>query len=422
MKRKVALWSAVVVIVIAAAAGGYAAFFSGTSVETIRVQERNVVEFVVASGRLRTETSSDLGTDVSGVVDKVSVRSGERVDAGDVLVTLRPADAQSRIDSERAALQTQREELDRLRAGPAQAELSSARATASRAKASLAQAKSDFERAKALLNSGVETPANVDAARTRYEQAKADLDRAESQVELLEQGATREELRVARARVRQAEVALEGTESDLEKYTIIAPFAGLVTAVNANPGESSSPGERLVSVAKMSEAEIYVEVDEDYLNRLRPGQPARVFFRSHPGQEYGAKLRQVGPEVDTERGIVGLHLRPGDLPPDAFPGLTADVNIETAKHPNATAVPVTAIVQQPGARPYVLIVRDSTARRQAVEIVGEGEAWTAVEGISADTLVVLEAAKVDPGTHVESSEVKPEDVGAQQSSTPENAT
>jgi multidrug resistance efflux pump len=422
MKRKIALWSAVVIAIVGAAAGAYALFFTPASVETVRAQTRDIVEFVVASGRLRAQTLSDLGTDVSGVVDTVAVRSGDRVEEGEVLVTLRPVDVQSRIDRERAALQTQREELDRLRAGPTRAELSSARADVSRAEAALGQAKSDFQRAKALLDSGVETPANVDAARTRYEQAKADLERAESQLELLEQGATREELRVARARVRQAEVALNATKSDLEKYTIVAPFAGLVTNVNANPGESVSLGGPLVTLAKMSDVEIYVEVDEDYLDRLRPGQPARVYFRSHPGRQFTAKLRQVGPEVDTERGIVGLHLVPDDLPSDAFPGLTADVNVEIAEHVDATAVPVTAIVQQRGAEPYVLAVRDSTAEKQEVEVVGEGDTWAAVDGIDHGTPVVLEAAKIDPGTRIESTEVAPEEIGDTETPDPPNAT
>src|SRR5690606_22848067 len=101
-----------------------------------------------------------------------------------------------------------------------------------------------------------------------------DVRRAESQVasaqariaELREQPRA-EDIRVAQARVAEAEANLEQTKAALGKTTITAPFDGLVTNVEADPGENVAPGQTLLTLAKTEGMEIFAEVDEDYFLR-----------------------------------------------------------------------------------------------------------------------------------------------------------
>ena len=170
-------------------------------------------------------------------------------------------------------------------------------------------------------------------------------------------------------------------------------------AVETAEGERITPNRSVVKMADMTSAEIYAEVDEDYFGRLKSGQPATLLFPSMPESTFSATVRRVGPEIATDRGVVGVHLAPDALPDNAFPGLTVDVNIEVARLDEALAAPTDAVVSDPmGA--YVLTAEDGEAVRQAVDVRARGEDWMALEGIEAGTRVLRNAARFDIGQAV----------------------
>lgn len=390
---------------VAAGVFGYVATSSGSSVETVTVDKREVIELYVATGKLDARLTSDISPEVGGVVDTLEVAAGDDVERGQVLAELRPQDAKIAIDKAQARVRTLENEYRQAKSGPTDSELNASRARLDGARSQLAQAKRELQRAEKLNRQGLTTDAELDQAQTAFEQAQSRVDSARAELERLQELPRPEAVRVARSRLEQAKLDLQEATSNLDKTTLRAPFDGLILAVEADPGERVGPGQTVVRVADMSSTEVYAEIDEDYFGRLEKGQSATLIFPSMPEDTFEANIRQIGPEIDSDRGIIGVHLDPENLPEKAFPGLTVDVNIEIARLENATAVPQEAVVQdRDGA--YLLAIRDGTARRLPVEIQARGEDWTAVRAMSEQSLepgieLVRQAAKIEPGAQVD---------------------
>lgn len=369
---------------------------SPTKVETVRVQQREVVEVYVATGRIEAPRTSDLGAEVAGTVQRVVVEEGDKVERGDRLVELRPRNAKLAVDKAEAQVETRRNELQEVRRGPTDAALRAAESEVEQFAAQLAQAERELKDAKALFEEDVVSERELDQARTAANEARARLKNAEARLDRLRERPLPEELRAARARLKQATVDLERARNDLAETIIRAPFDGLVLAIATEEGERVTPNQTVARMADMTSAEIYAEVDEDYFGRLAPGQPATLIFPSMPEKTFAATVRRVGPEIATDRGVVGVHLAPDSLPKNTFPGLTVDANIEVSRLDQALAAPTDAVVRDPMGT-YVLTVENGKAVRQAVDVRARGDTWIALEGIDAETRIVRHAARLDIG-------------------------
>lgn len=394
----------VAALVLGGAAATYLLMSYHETVETTEVDRREVIELYVATGKLDARHTSDIGPEVGGIVDTLAVSAGDRVARGDVLAELRPRDAKIAIDKATAQVRTLENEFRQVKSGPTAAEVDAAAARVDGAESRLQQAERELERAERLNAQGLMTDAEFEQKRTAVEQADSQLASARAELERLRELPRPEKVGVARARLQQARIERTQAENNLEKTTLRAPFDGLILAVEADPGERAGPGQTVVRVADMDTTEVYAEIDEDYFGRLETGQSATLIFPSMPEQTFSATLRQIGPEIDSDRGIIGVHLDPESLPEKAFPGLTVDVNIEVARLQDATAVPQEAVVQDNG-RAYVLQIDEGKAVRVPVTIRARGEAWTAIGPADGATLepgtrLVRQAAKIEPGADV----------------------
>ncbi len=424
--------------------------FRGTKVEVVAVETRDVVELLVASGQIDVRPMSELAMDVGGVVAAVHVREGDVVKAGDILVELSRSVSRQQAEGAALAAKTARKELARTTRGPREQQVAQAKAEIDSAQAAFENAQVEVERSQEMYASGVGTKKQVDAATTRMEQNRSALERARAQLSLLESGATKEEVAVARSQVQQAESSLELAEDQDEKHLLRAPFSGLVLVRSVEPGEATIPGRTLMTLASMEAAEIYLDTDETNLLSLRKGQVATVIVMARPEERFGAVVRQLGPEVDVDRGTVAVRLTPKSMPADFFPNMTVDVNIEVKRVEGALSVPRTSVafprpnvVETDGAgddsmpgggseplpansgkderdaeakkgesdtkaassRPYVFVVKKGRAKRRYVTILASGQVWVAVEGVEKGERVLRRVIAVDEGDRVRTREV-----------------
>ncbi len=339
-----------------------------------------------------------------------------------------------RVGTQRVAAARQR--LAELERGGRPEERRAAEAELQQARAALAQAEDDFTRSRQLYEEGAVSEASLERTRIAVQQARAAVSAAEERLNLARQPASREQIEqaraglqeaqataeesvriarasldrllaepriedveLARARVREAEAAVRAAQIQLEKRTITAPINGVVTQRNVEPGQSVTPGATLLTISDMTTTEIVVETDESNLPKLAVGQSAVIIPPAYPEQPFNAVVTQVGPEVDPERGVVAVRLRPLGLPSYARPDLTVDANIEVARLPDALSVPTSAVLEEQG-RTYVLVVEDGVAREENVRVLARGRQWVAVEGINPQAQVIVNAAGIEAGRRV----------------------
>jgi multidrug efflux pump subunit AcrA (membrane-fusion protein) len=359
---------------------------------------REVVEVVVASGKLRARRRSELGAEVAGVVESVSVEEGAQVTTGQVVVRLRDEEARLRLAQSASALDTARANLAKVEAGPQPEEIKRAEADVVREEAMLLQREQDLDRLQKLFEKNIVNTADYQKARNERDVAHAAVDAAQRGVDLLKAQPRAVDLELARARVAESQAALAAEREQLDKRTVRSALAGVVTTRNAEPGQAVSVGTRLLAIDDMSDPEVLVETDENNLAKLRVDQPATMVAPAFRDQPITGTLRQIGPEVDYERGVVALRLTPGPLPEFARPNMTLDTSIEVGRFADAVSVPVSAVVRRDNGE-FVVVVENERARLRKVTVLGRSPEYAALENLDAPA-VVLRAASVEEGERV----------------------
>lgn len=334
---------------------------SGQTVTVARPEIREVVQLVIATGRLRAVRESPVGAELSGVVDAVKAYEGDTVKAGDVLAVLNEAEQQARVDQARQSLAV-------------------AEANLAREQVRLRDAQTTAERTLQLFRRGNTSEAQRDQTRFAAEAAQAAVALAGSQRE-------------------QARAALVQTEANFSKLRVTAPLDGIVITRNVEPGQSVTSNTVLFRIAEMTNPEIYVETDENNLGRLAVGQKAFGIAPAFPQAPIEATVSQVGPNIDRDRGVVGIRLKPVSLPAWALPNMTLDVNIQVAKYDDKPSVPAASVISK-GGESYVLLAKGGRAVETKVTVLGRNPQWVALAELPPDAAVIQDAAAVENGGKV----------------------
>lgn len=319
-----------------------------------------------ASGYVTARRRATVSSKITGKIVELHVEEGMTVREGQVLarlddVTLRAALALSEAQEEAARRAVQETEV-RLR----EARLTLARQTQ-------------------LVEEGIAT--------------KAAFDAAEADVASLEARLAAEQERV---RVAERQVALERT--NLENTIIRAPFSGVAISKDAQPGEMVSPVSAgggftrtgICTIVDMSSLEIEVDVSENYINRVRPGQPVTAVLNAYPDWEIPAHVITTVPAADRQKATVLVRIGFDALDPRILPDmgvkvtfLREDDNGGRAATAAVPLVPKSAVVGTGGAR-YVFVVREGTAERRAIRVGGEdGDRLEVLAGLEPGERVVV---------------------------------
>lgn len=262
--------------------------------------------------------------------------------------------------------------------------------------------------------------AAVQQAEAAVEEARATLVDAEREVvrqgKLFEQDLTPETSRdaavtrrdVAAAQVNTAKAALQAARANLEQTIIRAPIDGVVIAKNIEVGEMVAPGGftsqqstgALVRIADLGSLEVEADINESYIARLKPGQPATIRVDAVPGVDYHGKLRQIVPTGDRQRAVVEVKVTIEDRDERLVPDMSTTVTFlqegtarETLEGKAKILVPPGAVLDAAKA-PHVFVVKEGRLRRTPIEIEGpEGEFLSVRSGLAGGETIVKNASE-----------------------------
>ncbi len=236
-------------------------------------------------------TETRLAPDAGGRIVTFSVDEGDRVEAGQPILTLDTRDVDLALQRARADLAQVDAQLRLLLAGArpedlrqAESQVATANADLSASRAELQSAELDLKRYEALLETNSGSRKQRDDAATRREVAADRVRASESRVRAadeslarLEAGARREEIEAARARVDAATAQIATLEKNLADTTLLSPVSGILTERLAELGEVIAPRTPVAVVVDLDRAWADVFVPGPDIPRLRIGQPAQVF-------------------------------------------------------------------------------------------------------------------------------------------------
>lgn len=152
------------------------------------------------------------------------------------------------------------------------------------------------------------------------------------------------------AKVRQAEAAVSSLEAQLGKTAIKAPFDGVITLQDAKVGGTVSPGETLVSVISTDKMYIEANVSEINIGKISVGNPVAVTLDAFPREEFSGEISYIEPGAVIVDGIVNYKVRVNlsTLDGRIKSGLTANLEMQTAKREGVLAIPVYAVSKEGG--------------------------------------------------------------------------
>jgi RND family efflux transporter MFP subunit len=266
------------------------------------------------------------------------------------------------------------------------AQAESARSALRENEIQLAQARITFNRAAELLKGGAGTQADVDLARSDMEAKAARLD------------ALRQQIAVA-----DRQVELQQTE--LSNTVVRAPFSGMVISKDAQPGEMVSPVSAgggftrtgICTIVDMRSLEIDVDVNESYINRVRPGQAVTAVLDAYPDWQIPAHVITTVPTADRQKATVLVRIAFEEIDPRVLPDMGVKVIFlrdpdegDAALAANPVALVPKAAVQAAGDGSIVFVVSGNVAERRAVRVGGgDGDRVEIVAGVRPGERVVV---------------------------------
>lgn len=392
MLARSALW--LLLVALAAAAIFLALKPRPVSVDVLVAVAEDVQTSVVASGRVLALARVDVGATVTGRVQRVAVREGARVAAGELLVELERDELAAAVAQAQAARDRARARVESVTtlAWPM------AKEARAQAEANLALAEREYRRVNELVAKGFVTRSRADDAQRQLSVAHSQLESALAAEAA--QSAPGAEARQAKSQLDEAEAALALARARLAQSAIRAPAAGIVLERVIEPGDIAQPGRRMMTLALDGPVRLIVDVDEKNLPLIAPGRTAVAMAEAFPTARFDAVIAYVSPGVDAARGTVELRL---DVPqPPAFlkSDMTVSIDLGGPLLKQAVLVPADVIRQLQTDAPFVLVVRDGLAQRAAVrtalQIQGRVQV---VEGLAAGDRIILNR-EVQPGVAV----------------------
>ena len=386
---------------LALVAAGAAAFFSrdailGKPVEAYEAIRGDLVQTVVASGRIITPQRLSVGAVVTEHVARIPVKEGQKVRKGDVLIELDDKDERAALEQSKASVAQAEAKVRQLR----ELALPAAEQTLVQAQATAVQARAQFDRMKTLRDRGFVVQSQMDDAQRALDIAESQLRSARLQVETNKP--TGSDFALAQTALDQARANLRVAQVKLEQTVIKAPVDGVLIARNVEVGDVVQPGKDLMVLAPAGETQVDVMIDERQLSRLALGQKALGSADAFPNQRFAAELVYINPAVDPLRGSVEVKLKVPEPPAYLVQDMTASVDIEVARRADTVYVPTETVREANGAQPWVLAIRGFRAVRQPVKLGLRGDGRIEIlDGVEAgDRLIPATNALVKAGQRV----------------------
>ena len=370
---KPALLAIVAVAIAALLAGNW---LRGGQVDTVQAVRSDLVQTVVASGRVMTPQRVAIGVEVTGRVAQVPVREGQSVKRGQSLIVLEDQDERAALAQAAAAVAQAEARVRQVR----EVGLPVAEQSVLQSEASVRQLRRVVQRNQELHAKGFIGQAALDDAQRNLDVAESQWRAAQVQAQSSRPAGS--DAALARTALEQARASHALAAARLAQHTVYAPADGVLIGRNVEPGAIVQPGKDLMLLAPAGDTELVVQIDEKNLAKLALGQKAQASADAYPAGRFDAQIVYINPGVDAARGAVEVKLGVPSAPATLRQDMTVSVEIEVARRANALVIPAEAVRDAASAQPWVLAVRDGHAVRVPLKLGLRGDARIEVlEGI-----------------------------------------
>ncbi len=290
------------------------------TVQTEKVARRDLVEKVVANGKIQPVLQVKINPEVSGEIIDLPIKEGQALEKGELIVKIKPDFYTAQVHQ-------------------CQATYESALAGEAQAKASLEKAEADYKRNKDLFNQKLLSEADFIGFKANYDVARAQVESAEHQVE-------------------SAKATVASAQDSLDKTTIVSPLKGTVSKLNSRLGERvlgtvQNVGTEIMTIADLNEMEARVDLGEDDVVLIRPGQKATLEVDAFKDRKFHGVVTEIAnssedagaatsssSSQEATKFQVRIRIQERE---DFRPGMSVTAEIETRYRTNVLTVPIASV-------------------------------------------------------------------------------
>ena len=319
----------VIVLIIFAIVGKKAGWFGKAltlKVAVENVEKRTIVETITANGKIQPEKEVKISPDVSGEIVELTIKEGDHVEKGQLLLIIKPDTYISQKDRSLAAI-------------------SSTRARLAQSEAQFTQADLAFKRSKQLYDEQTISKSDFEQAEATYTVGKSEVD-------------------AAKFAVISAEASVKEANENLIKTSIYAPMSGTVSMLLVELGERVAgtnlmAGTELLRVADLSRMEAQVQVNENDIPRVKLGDTALIEVDAYLDQKFKGIVTEIANSAKTT-GVSADQVTNFDVKilvvPKSYqklvdagdknpfrPGMSATVDIRTQSKSDIITVPIQSV-------------------------------------------------------------------------------
>ena len=367
-------WVKILLVVLMVAILGWAGYAFATRKGVPEVKTFTVVEpasggagsqtVLNASGYVTARRQATVSSKITGQVIEVLFDEGQTVQTGQVLAKVDPSNIKTSLEHAKALL-------------------SVSQTAVAETKTQFEQAKRDLKRTSDLFEHKISTQSELDKAQSDADALHARLERQQAEISVAER-----------------EVAT--WEQQLDDTVIRAPFPGVIVSKSAQPGEIISPMSAgggftrtgIGTIVDMASLEIEVDVNENYINRVEPGQVVDAVLDAYPDWHIPCKVIAIIPTADRQKATVKVRIGFDKLDKRILPDMGVKVsfqqNANSAAQVGGITVPKNAL-RKDGQQDIVFVVADNRLERRAVRTGAmHGDDVTVLSNLKSGEKVVVE--------------------------------
>jgi RND family efflux transporter MFP subunit len=361
----------ILVLVLAATGGWWFTRTKGITVKTATVQARtagsgNGRTLLNASGYVTTRLEATVSSKITGKVSEILVEEGMKVSKDQILAKLDATNVEAGLHL-------------------AEAQLKSASLMLAETQPLVEYTTAELQRLTSLESSKSVSRSDLGKARAEAQAQQAKLERLKADIAV-------------------AERQVEQWTQQVDDTIIRAPFAGVVTTKDSQPGEMISPMSAggsftrtgICTLVDMASLEIEVDVGESFINRVTANQPTEATLDAYPEWKIPGKVIAIIPTADRQKATVKVRVAFEKLDPRILPQMGVKVAFQSSEPAPTTAAATASLtvpkeaVKNTAGRDLAWVVREGKVERRAVTVTGaSGNEVTLSAGLTAGETVVL---------------------------------
>ena len=352
------------------------------------VIRKDIYQKVLATGTVTLKTGAEvkIGARISGQLEKLMVKIGDIVRAGDIIATIEHEDLLARVAQFTADLKAEEARLKKIKEeGPL--EINKLKAGLEELNVQISLAQKMLSRNQALRKKGIVSESVVDEADERLLVLNAQINLVEEEIKL-EEVRLQNDIRLQDAKVEKAVANILEEETQLSYATVTAPIDGVVAFVSTQEGETvvaSMSAPTFVTLIDLKKIEVTAFVDETDIGKIQERQKVKFTVDAFPKKFFDAEIREIRPKAVIKDNVVNYEVMLEISKKNISllrPEMTANIVVTTGVHENVLVVPRGA-VKRSGKKSFAVMKMEVTLSEKLIELGWrDGDAQEVISGLN----------------------------------------